>query len=154
MVNRISETRLQNLSYWGKLRTLRLYSQERRRERYMCIFLWKISQGLVLGYTIPFTSRTSRTGRKAVPAQVMQSAPAAVRRARAGSLAVKGAQLFNLLPDQLRNSDHGDVPMFKNHLDIFLANIPDEPTVSGLVRRADTNSLLNQIPIYESSFSY
>ena len=70
----------------------------------------------------------------------MQSTSAAVRRARAGSLAVKGAQLFNLLPDQLRNSD--------------LANIPDEPTVSGLVRRADTNSLLNQIPIYESSFSY
>ena len=55
------------------------------------------------------------------------------------------------MPINLRNSEHGDIPMFKNHLDIFLGNIPDEPSVSGLVRAARTNSLLDQIPIYESS---
>ena len=52
-----------------------------------------------------------------------------MKNARAGSLAVKGAQLFNLLPESLRNSEHGDILMFKNHLDIFLENIPDEPTI-------------------------
>ena len=66
-----------------------------------------------------------------------------VRQARAGSLAVKGAQLFNAMPASVRNSDHGDVLMFKNHLDIYLQNIPDQPTVSGLVRGAQTNSLLH-----------
>ena len=151
LVSRISDHKLQGLNYWGKLKTLRLYSQERRRERYVIIFLWKISQGLVSGYTVPFTSRSSRTGRKAVPARVPQSAPADVRSARAGSLAVKGAQLFNLLPAHLRNSEHGDILMFKNHLDLFLGDIPDQPSVPGLVRGAQSNSLLHQIPIWESS---
>ena len=135
----------------GKLRTLRLYSQERRRERYMIIFLWKISQGLVSGYTITFTSRTSRTGRKVVPAPVLQSSPATVKRARASSLAVRGAQLFNLLPVSIRNNELGDVLMFKNHLDLFLSNIPDEPTVSGMGRGAESNSLIHQVPVYEAN---
>ena len=95
----------------------------------MIIFIWKISQGMVSGYNIPFTSRTSRTGRKAVPAPVSQSSPASVRRARAGSLAVIGAQLFNIMPAHIRNSEHGDVLMLKNHLDIYLQDVPDEPTV-------------------------
>jgi hypothetical protein len=153
LVSKITDNRLRGLNYWRKLKTLHLYSQERRRERYMVIFIWKISQGLVSGYRIPFSPRSSRTGRKAEPAPVHQAAPAAVKNARAGTLAVKGAQLFNLLPESLRNSDHGDILMFKNHLDIFLDTIPDEPSVPGLVRGAETNSLLNQIPLFNSNFS-
>jgi hypothetical protein len=151
LVARISDTRLINLCYWDKLSVLRLYSQERRRERYMIIFVWKISQELVSGYTLPFTSSSNRTGRKVVPAAVPQSAAPAVRQARAGTLAVRGAQLFNAMPVSIRNSDHGDVLMFKNHLDIYLQNIPDQPTVAGLVRGAQTNSLLHQVPLYEYS---
>jgi hypothetical protein len=152
LVSRISDSRIQNLSYWEKLRSLRLYSQERRRERYMIIFVWKISQQMVSGYTIPFTSCCSRTGRKAVPAPVPQSARAVVRQARAGTLAVRGAQLFNTMPASLRNSDHGDILMFKNHLDIHLQDIPDQPTIAGLERGASSNSLLHQVPLYDSSF--
>ena len=151
LVSRILDNRLGGLNYWDKLKTLHLYSQERRRERYMVIFLWKMSQGLVSGYSLPFTSKHNRTGRKALPAIVHASSPSAVRNARAGSLAVRGAQLFNLLPLHLRNSDHGDILMFKNHLDIFLSDIPDEPTIPGLTRRAKTNSLLDQIPLLASS---
>ena len=149
LVFRISDTRLKSLNYWERWKSLRLYSQERRRERYLIIFTWKISQGLVSGYTIPFTARETRTGRKGVPANVPPNAPAAVRRAKADTLAVKGVQLFNLMPLSLRNSDHQDVLMFKNHLDIYLQNIPDEPTVSGLGRPATTNSLLDQVQLYE-----
>ena len=117
----------------------------------MIIFIWKICQELVSGYTLPFTSTSSRTGRKVIPAAVPQGAASVVKQARAGSLAVKGAQLFNAMPASVRNSDHGDVLMFKNHLDIYLQNIPDQPTVSGLVRGAQTNSLLHQVPLYEAS---
>ena len=95
----------------------------------MVIFLWKITQGLVSGYSIPFTPIDSRTGRKAVPAIVPDSAPAAVRKVKAG---LHGAKLFNLRPASLRN---GDILMFKNHLDIFLTNIPDESTVQGLLHQ-------------------
>ena len=103
------------------------------------------------GYELSFTPRSSRTGRKVIPTPVLQQAPAVVRRARESTLAVKGAQLFNLLPSTLRNSEHGDIPMFKNHLDVYLANIPDQPTVTGEARGAQTNSLLHQIPFYEHS---
>ena len=152
LVSRIADKRLQGLCYWDKIGALRLYSQERRRERYMIIFVWKISQEMVSGYTLQFTSSLDRTGRKVIPTTVLQSAPAAVRQARAGSLAVRGAQLFNAMPVTLRNSDHGDVLMFKNHLDIYLQNIPDQPTSAGSARGALTNSLLQQVPMYESSY--
>ena len=42
-VGRIQDTILEDLDYWGKLNQLQLYSQERRRERYMICFLWKLS---------------------------------------------------------------------------------------------------------------
>ena len=49
LVNKIWDKVLGNMNYWEKLNYLRLYSQERRRERYQIIFIWKISQGLVSG---------------------------------------------------------------------------------------------------------
>ena len=118
----------------------------------MVIFVWKISQELVSGYTIPFTSPHNRTGRKAILHHAPQSAVANVRQAKAGTLAVRGSQLFNAMPASLRNSDHGDVLMFKNHLDIYLENIPDQPTIAGLSRAAKSNSLIHQVPLYETSY--
>ena len=147
LVCKIIDRNLEGLQYWDKLRQLRLYSQERRRERYQIIFIWKISQGLVSGYQIPF-SVNSRTGRWAVPAQLCaQATSAKVKTAKECSLRVKGCQLFNLLPMVLRNSNHGDILMFKNNLDHFLGCVPDQPSTPGLVRLAQTNSLLHQVPL-------
>ena len=137
---------LDGLCYWDKLQSLKLYSQERRRERYMVIFIWKLSQGLVSGYQVQFSSTLGRRGRTAQPHTVVQSSPATVRRAREASLGVKGARIFNLLPTDIRNLDSISVDTFKAELDRFLANIPDQPTVSGLGRPAESNSLLHQIP--------
>ena len=55
--------------------------------------------------------------------------------------------LFNLLPAHIRDSDVTSVEAFKVLLDTYLKTIPDQPTVSGLVRAAETNSLIHQIPI-------
>ena len=63
------------------------------------------------------------------------------------SLSVHGALLFNLLPKSLRNENSGDSLLFKNHLEIFLARIPDQPTTPGLARAAATNSLVDQVPL-------
>ena len=35
------------LDYWERLKSLRMYSQERRRERYRIIYTWKILEGQV-----------------------------------------------------------------------------------------------------------
>ena len=135
--------------YWERLKELKLYSQERRRERYAVIFLWKISQGLVAGYNIPFTNN-GRRGRLATPKIVNLHAPASVRRAMEASLSVKGANIFNLLPQYIRNlnaSNQAEVGMFKAKLDKFLEGVPDQPTIPGRQRAAETNSLIHQIPL-------
>ena len=38
---------MEDLSYRERLTRLHMYSQERRRGRYMIIFIWKIAMGLV-----------------------------------------------------------------------------------------------------------
>ena len=83
----------------------------------------------------------------AIPNNINSTAPAIVKKARERSLGVHGARLFNLLPQNLRNENSGDFLLFKNHLDIFLSEIPDQPTAHGLVRAAATNSLLDQVPL-------
>ena len=148
LVSKIRNKKLQNLSYWDKLKELHLYSQERRRERYQVIFFWKISRGLVSGYDLNFTSGGFRRGRMVIPKQVNLKSPAVVKIARQTSLGVRGALIFNLLPENIRamNSEH--IEMFKNHLDVFLSSIPDQPTVAGQGRAADSNSLIHQLPLF------
>ena len=139
---------LQEMSYWEKLKKFQAYSQERRRERYMIIFLWKISQGLVKGYSLLFTGVLGRRGRTAVPNAVLMSSSSLVRKARDSSMGVKGARVFNLLPSEIRNIDADNVDQFKKNLDEFLSQVPDQPTTAGLGRAAETNSLLHQIPMF------
>ena len=133
-------------NYWERLSLLRVYSQERRRERYQICFLWKQTQGLIHGYELKW-QWSDRRGRLAVPNKIPRDAPSKVKKARERSLGVHGAHLFNLLPKQLRNENSGDFELFKNHLDIFLANVPDQPTTAGLARAASSNSLLDQVPL-------
>ena len=112
------------------------------------IFIWKISQGMVSGYDVDFTSGGIRRGRMVTPKQVDRKSPASVRKARESSLGVRGDILFNLLPDSVRTMNTEHVDTFKNHLDIFLISIPDQPTVAGLGRAAESNSLLHQLPLF------
>ena len=115
LVSHIRDAKLSSLNYWEKLKELRIYSQERRRERYIIIFLWKISQGMVSGYDLEFTLDGTRRGRFIVPKSIVKSAPASVRNARERSLAAKGDRIFNLLPESLRGLNSGHVDYFKNH---------------------------------------
>ena len=142
---------MEGLNYLERLKALGMYSQERRRERYLIIFIWKLAMGLVKGYTMDF-SFSPRRGWSAIPKPVNMGAPASVRRAREVSLAVKGAALFNLCPRGLRDmsSDHQD--RFKENLDAWLHEIPDQPTIPGCQRAAKSNSLLDQVPMMLQEF--
>ena len=134
------------MDYWERLKVLQMYSQERRHERYMIIFLWKLSQGLVKGYRVNFSNH-ERRGRIIVPHTTVGSSPAAVRQAREASLEVKGVQICNLLPGTIRNLDSQHVETFKTNMDALLAKVPDQPTVGGQTRAAKSKSLLHQIPM-------
>ena len=137
---------LDGLDYWERLVSLGMYSQERRRERYQIIFIWKLSQGLVTGYHLPFQQNVRRGLLVDVPPMAAQS-PAAVRKARESSLQVKGARLFNLAPKELRDMKTVTVDTFKAGLDAWLSDIPDQPTIPGRQRAALTNSLIDQVVV-------
>ena len=77
----------------------------------------------------------------------VRDSTSAVRQARESLLSVKGAKLFNLLPDCIRNINTDHVDTFKTNLDAFLSEVPDQLTVPGHSRAAETNSLLHQIPM-------
>ena len=118
------------------------------------IFLWKISQGLAQGYNVEFYM-DERRGRLIRPKYVNWRAPASIRKARESSMAVKGANLFNLLPQEIRNmnikhSSLDKVGEFKAKIDQYLSKIPDQPTIQGFGRAAESNSLLHQIPLIKS----
>ena len=137
---------MSNMDYLERLSHLNMHSQERRRERYQIIFIWKISQGLVGGYNLEF-SNSDRRGRMVVPHPYKRQAPARVRNAREASLGVRGARLFNLLPAWIRTIDGVSVDRFKSELDKFLVGVPDQPTVPGRGRAAASNSLIDQLQL-------
>ena len=97
-------------------------------------------------HLVNFSADSGRRGRTIVPNTVVASAPAVVQHARERTLGVHGARTFNLLPENLRNMNTDHVDTFKNHLDVFLSSVPDQPTVTGLGRAATSNSLLHQLP--------
>ena len=111
----------------------------------MVIFVWKIAMGLIDGYKLEFKGEGTRRGRECEVAEIVRTVPAAVRKARESCLSNKGARMFNLLPADIRNISSDKVQHFKSKLDEFLRDVPDEPTVQGEPRAAESNCLLHQI---------
>ena len=140
---------MENFNYRERLGVLKMNSQERRRDRYAVIFIWKVAMGLVEGYTMEFTPITNRRGRECRVKNVVRNAPNSVKKARENSLAVKGAKMFNMLPSDIRNITSEKVNVFKSSLDFFLKNVPDEPTINGEGRAAPSNCLIHQIPLLQ-----
>ena len=54
----------------------------------------------------------------------------------------------------MRNIGSQSVDNFKKQLDVFLSDIPDQPTTAGLGRSAESNSLLHQIGSLLPIFCY
>jgi hypothetical protein len=103
---------------------------------------------MVYGYDLNFIHTMGRRGRSILPKRVLRAGPSCVRNARERSLGERGPRIFNLLPEELRSMNTDHIDMFKNHLDVFLSSIPDQPTLTGLGRAAESNSLLHQLPLF------
>ena len=134
----------QRLNYWERLKVLRLYSQERRRERYRIIYVWKIFENLAppihYGDNGGILKLHARNGRTMALPEVNNKIPSAIKKMRDSSLTVHGANLFNCLPKTIRNLSNCSVLDFKSKLDCFLSGIPDEPRVTGYTQNCCTNS--------------
>ena len=120
-----------------------MYSLERRRERYILLYIWQIIEGKV--HAGIKTAWHPRRGRSCAVPGVSLHAPKHFQSLRYSSLGVVGPRLFNVLPVNIRNISGCTVETFKLHLDRFLATVPDEPQVRGYtaMRKAESNSLLH-----------
>ena len=98
------------MSYWEQLKYLRLFSHERRRERYRIIYIWKILEGLVPniqnldGCDTVVAKLSDRRGRMCIPPPICRNASASAKTLRDGSLPVRVQQLFKCLGALLTHS--------------------------------------------------
>ena len=141
-------TEFGHLSFWERLDRLELYSLERRRERYIIMYTYKIIEGLVPNFEdqrfsikTHYSVRMDRVCR--VPA-INTSSTAKIRNMVEHSFAVQGPKLFNCLTPALRNFQ-GSFQAFKTKLDIFLSKVPDKPCTPGYHQSAASNSILVQL---------
>ena len=136
-----------HLDYWDRLTHLKLYSIERRFERYLVIYAWKIMEKMVVQpETFEIANMNSRTGRKFIFSN-------SNRASKFCELPFyRAKRVFNCLPRELRNITAVDVESFKYYLDKYLSKIPDEPNVTGYkkFRACATNSIHDQIPYLQS----
>ena len=94
-------TGMHDMPYHERLKSLGLYSLQRRRERYCIIYIWKIIEGWAPYFSNPITSRFSgRRGRSCIISHVNVG--------RIGTLGYNSLRwcsvcLFNILPMHLRS---------------------------------------------------
>ena len=114
---------MQGLSYPERLTVLKLYSLQRRRERYIIIYVWKILEYQVPNLSPPIRFRTSdRRGRACITPHVGVG--------RLGTLAYnsfrwRAIRMLNQLTLFLRNTTVCSVYSFKKKLDLYLSTVPD-----------------------------
>ena len=137
---------MSRLDYWEQLKTLNINSLERRRERYLIIYTWRILQGQVPYPSTKLSSFTSiRNDAFCRIPKVKTSASAKVQTLRRNSFAVKGPQLFNKMPQCIRDLSGCTTAEFKKELDEVLTMYPDEPRLQGMgcFSSSESNSLLH-----------
>ena len=136
-----------HLTYWQRLDKLRLYSLQRRRERYAILYMWKINTGLVTNdIGIEFFYHVRR-GCLCNIARANPRALTRVKTIKTNAFATRGATLFNCLPKSLRSQFDISLTTFKTKLDKFLQAIPDEPNLPHYHSRAPTNSIVEWMSI-------
>ena len=143
------------LNYWERLKSLKLFSLQRRRERYFIIYVWKIIEnlapnpreaedgGIKVRYHIRHGRKCYRTG--------INAPTAFLRKLQNQSFLIHGPKVFNSVPKNIRNITQCSVEVFKRKLDGWLNSLPDEPPTSGSERtRAESNSIPHQVQFLET----
>ena len=109
-----------NVDYWERLRQLKIYSLERRRERYIIIFMYKIITELYPnpGIDLGGITLNDRQGTK-IPSKFNPKAPEWVQNLRTASFFSKGPRLLEAVLPYIGGvaslTGTADVNKFKAH---------------------------------------
>jgi hypothetical protein len=115
------------MNYWERLRYVKMYSVQRRFERYKTLYTWKILERRVPNCGLVW--KTSQlVGRLCTLPQTKQSS--SIRTLRSNSFQSVGPRLFNSFPSLIRNYSGGPDGL-KKLVDTHLQSIPDHPIVTG-----------------------
>ena len=152
-----------NSDYWDRLRLFKLYSLQRRRERYAIIYAWKIihniypNPGLSLNHMFRHLEANPNQG---ILLEVHQRDDITLSHPTSPPKWLEGrsnldmcCQLYNAIPLELRQmlgpEEQPSLDSFKEKLDKWLEKIPDQPTIPPRRwRPAKTNSILHQVEYY------
>ena len=145
-----------HLNYWERLTYLKMYSQQRRAERYRIIYTWKVLEGLVPNCGIK-ESISDRRGRECIIPHV--KGKSSIQSLRNQSFQVNGPRLFNSLPKKLRDIRKVSVDDFKEQLDKYLSALPDHPKVGELIPHVcnqitakPSNSIVDVANLFKHSY--
>ena len=134
-------TGMRDFSYSKRLETLKLYSLQRRRERYSIIYVWKIIEGLVPNLSDPITcSLSDRRGRTCI---VYHAGVGRLGTLKYNSFRWRSIRMFNRLPKCIRMLSSCSVIRFKSELDSYLRNIVDLPCLPGFNNSLDGGDCLH-----------
>ena len=131
---------VKHLNYWDRLVELKMLSLQRRRERIIIITAWKIKNNITPNtINLQFKLHRRTESIKAV-LQPMPRVTGRLLTMHEESFTIKAAKLWNTLPAKLTHIK--DLNSFKNGLDKYISNIPDQPPIPGYPYQTN-NSLLN-----------
>ena len=115
-------------------------SLQRRREKLIILFVWKIKNNIVPNdIHLQFSESTRRSGVKAI-LKTLPKIKGKVLTLYEHSFVVRAAKLWNKLPCKISSLDNFNV--FQSKLDVYLRKYPDKPPVAGYYH-ANTNSILD-----------
>merc|ERR1712106_621675 len=126
-----------------RLKILKLYSLERRRERYMILNTWQQIEGQrdnIMSFEINERARHRtikatrvKWNRHSKNSSVIFNSPA-----------LKMMRLFNAIPGELRDTTEVKIDTFKRKLDKWLLSVPDTPIIDNYKAAAESNSIVHQ----------
>ena len=118
------------MNYWQRLNHFKIYSAERRIERYRVTYIWKSLNGFVPSLGLSWINSGTKSGWHIKYPKVI-GPEGKLRSLHRNSMSWEGIRLFNSLPESLRYFS-GSKDAFKNLLDKYLEQIPDQPETESL----------------------
>ena len=125
------------LNYWEHLIEFKLYSNQRRMERYKVIYIWKSINGLVPSLGLEWAGDSNTRSGKCLKIPSLFGKCKKYKTLQKRSLKIEGAKIFNSIPEEIRLFT-GKLDLFKSKLDTYLEKLPDQPQTESLTPEAMT----------------